>query len=294
MNNLIYNRKIGASILRFLMGFLIFKDFVIYFANRKYLFGNQGIVSYQTYKDIINFYKLNWLYVDFTEVNNVNIFCFLGISFGFLFMLGILQRFSVVLLSALLFLFKIRNIYILDGADNVISVILPFYLFIETQSLSSKYEFLKHKIYKRTSTISNILSVYFSYGIMIQICIVYFFSGLHKLEGKMWRDGTALYYILNSDDFSPTKFNSFFTSSIILVKLSTWFTIIFQLLFSIFILIKKTRCITIFIGILLHTGIFFLMKIDNFSFIMISCYALFFTDNQYASVYNKLKIKYAT
>ncbi|MGN7757592.1 MULTISPECIES: HTTM domain-containing protein [Chryseobacterium] len=292
MNNLIYDRKIGSSILRFLIGFLIFKDFIVYFINRKYLFGNGGIVSYETYTDIIRFFKLNWLYIDFTKSNNVMIFCFLGIIFGFLFMLGILQRLSVLILFFLLFIFKIRNLYLLDGADNVISVILPFFLFIETYSFSNKYEAFKNKTYKKTSKYSNILSLYFSYAIMIQICIIYFFAGLHKLQGGMWREGTALYYILNSDDFSPTKFNSFFTNSIFMVKLSTWFTIIFQLLFPIFIFIKKTRFITILIGIILHIGIFFLMKIDNFSLVMISCYAIFFTNDQYYSIYNKLKIKY--
>lgn len=288
-----FNRKFGATILRFFMGFLIFKDFVIYYVNNKYLFDRRGMVSYEMYIDIIQFFKLSWLYIDFTKQHNVIIFCSLGMFFGFLFMLGILQRLSAFILFFLLFIFKTRNLYILDGADNVISVILPFFLFIETYSFSDKYEKLQQKFYAKKSNTSGLISTYFTYAVMIQISIIYFFAGLHKLQGETWREGTALYYILNSEDFSPTKFNSFFTSSILIVKLSTWFTIIFQILFPVFIFFTKTRFVTVLIGVVLHMGIFFLMKIDNFSLIMISCYAIFFTDHQYNLLTHILKIRYA-
>jgi len=118
-----------------------------------------------------------------------------------------------------------------------------------------------------------------------------FFSGLHKLQGEVWKDGTALYYILNSEDFSPTIFNSFFTNYIWLVKLCSCGTIVFQLTFPVFIFIKQTKIWIILIGILLHIGIFLMMKIDNFSFLMISCYAIFFSDEQYNNILTKLKIK---
>jgi len=137
----------------------------------------------------------------------------------------------------------------------------------------------------------NLFSKYFLMAIVVQLCIVYFFSGLHKLQGEVWRDGTALYYILNSDDFSPTAFNSFFTSFIWLVKLCSWTTIVFQLTFPIFVFIQKTKKWIILIGILLHIAIFFMMKIDNFSLLMISCYAIFFSDKQYKKLLTNLKIK---
>jgi len=293
MSNLYFNRKIGVSILRFLLGFLIFKDFIIYYINREYLFNKNGIISYNTYLDIAKYFKLNWLYIDFTKDYNIVLFCMLGIVFSFLFMIGIAQRLSAIILFFSLFILKARNLYILDGADNVISVILPFFLFIDTYSISNKYELAKEKLSPKILSISNMFSTYFSIAIMVQVCIIYFFAGLHKLQGEVWREGTALYYILNSQDFSPTRFNSYFTKSIILVKISTWFTIIFQLMFPFFLFFRKTKVIIIFIGMLLHFGIFFMMKIDNFSLIMISCYTVFFTDNEYRILFNKLNMKYA-
>jgi len=241
-NNVFTYNKIGASILRFLIGFLIFKDFLIYLVNKNFLFDNKGIVSYNTYLDIIQYYRLEWLYIDFTNKTNVIIFCLLGVLFSFLFMIGIFQKISTLVLFFLLFVFKIRDLYLLDGADNVILVLLPFFLFINTYSFSQKYNLLKNKYFiNRNETIINLFSKYFLMAIVVQLCIVYFFSGLHKLQGEVWRDGTALYYILNSDDFSPTAFNSFFTSFLWLVKLCSWTTIVFQLTFPIFVFIEKTK-----------------------------------------------------
>lgn len=277
--------KIGASILRFLIGFFILKDFFVFFVNRNFLFDKNGIVSYETYLDIINYYNFNLLNIDFTNKNKVIIFLSIGILFSVFFMIGILQRISVIILYLLLFIFKIRNIYLLDGADNVISVILPFFLFINTYSLISKYEIIKNKILCkfRLYKINNLLSYYFSLAIMVQICIIYFFAGLHKLQGDVWRNGTALYYVLNSNDFSPTIFNQYITKSLFIVKLLTWFTIFFQLTFPFFVWFKKSQKLYILLGVILHIGIFFMMKIDNFSFILISCYSIFLSN----SIYNK-------
>ena len=278
-NNFQY--KIGASILRFLLGFFIFKDFVVYLTNKKFLFQKNGIVSYGLYSDIITYY--NFSFLNFNFHSNWVIFLFLttGLVFSFLFMLGIFQRFSVVVLFFLLLVFKMRNIYLLDGGDNVISVILPFYLFVNTYSYSKKYEeFKKIKAFKIT-IIESLISNYFAFAIMIQICIIYFFAGIHKLQGELWRDGTALYYILNSDDFSPTELNKSITNSLLVVKLITWFTILFQLTFPIMIWFNRTKKTYIYLGITLHLGIFLIMKIDNFSFVMISCYAIFFSNEYY-------------
>lgn len=278
-----YRFKIGATILRFLLGFFLFKDFIIFTTNKKYLFNSSGIVSYETYQDIINYYNLHLFNINFNYELNISIFLFLGIIFSFLFLLGFLQQISALIIFILLFIFKIRNIYLLDGADNVISVILPFYFFINTYSFSKKYDQIIDGLLNRfkLSKFARIISFYGAIGIMIQISIIYFFAGLHKLDGETWRNGTALYYILNSNDFSPSLLNAYISRSLVLIKFLSWFTIFFQLSFPILIWFKKFKKIYIILGIFLHLGIFILMKIDNFSFVLISCYAIFFNNKFY-------------
>ncbi len=281
--NTYYCYKEGATVLRFTLGFFLLKDFIIFTTNRKYLFDSHGIVSIETYQDIINYYDLQLFNINFNYELNISLFLIFGLLCSFLFMLGFLQRISAFAIFILLFIFKIRNIYLLDGADNVISVILPFYFFIQTYSFSKKYDHFIDTVFDRLklSKFISTISYYSTIGIMIQICIIYFFSGLHKLEGETWRNGTALYYILNSNDFSPSFLNRYITQSLLLIKFLTWFTIFFQISFSILIWLKKTKNAYIFLGISLHLGIFILMKIDNFSFVLISCYSVFLNNKSF-------------
>jgi hypothetical protein len=287
--NSVFNRKIGTTIFRIIMGFLILKDFIIYFFNRQFLFSNKGIISYETYLDIVEYYHLNWLYVDFNREINVFLFCALGILFSTTFILGIFTRISSIVLFFLLLIFKIRDIYLLDGADNVISVILPFFMFLDSYSFSVFYEEKTRPIKNKFQPYLIITSNWFSTAMMLQICIIYFFASLHKLQGTVWVDGTALYYILNSDDFSASSLNAIITSSIILVKFFTWFSIAFQLSFPFLVLLKKTKYLVLLLGVLFHIGIFILMRIDNFSLIMLACYTIFLTDNEYLNILHKLK-----
>lgn len=264
-----FNRKIGVTIFRIVIGILILKDFITFLLNRKFLFNNNAIMSYSAYLDIIKYYKLEWIYINFNIEKNAIILCFLGVFFSTTFIYGIFTRLSTVFLFFLLFVFKIRNIYLLDGADNVISVILPFFIFIDSFSMSNIYEQKIKNLKNKFSNYINITSNYFSIGMMLQICIIYLFASLHKLQGPIWLDGTALYYILNSEDFSATSLNTILTSSLIIVKFLTWFSIGFQITFPFLILFRKTKYLALLLGVLFHIGIFILMRIDNFSLVML-------------------------
>lgn len=282
------NRKIGITLLRVILGTLILKDFIIYFFNRKYLFNKNGIVSYNVYTDIIDYFKLHWLEINFDNDRNTMIFCVAGVVFAMLFLLGILKWFSALTLYFLLFLLKIRNIFLLDGGDNVILVLLPLMVFTHSHSFIAEYDRFMVKQTHKIQAILDIISAYFSYAIIIQLCIIYFFAGVHKLRGEVWQNGTALYYILNTYDFKIGVLNDWITKSIFRVKFLTWFTIGFQLFFLFFIWGKISKYLVIVLGILLHLGIFILMRVDNFSWIMIACYAVLLTDSEYRILLNKI------
>jgi hypothetical protein len=283
------NRKTGILVFRVLIGLSILKDFFAYFHNRSYLFNKNGIVSYETYQDIMNYYKLDWLNIDFTNTTNVIIFCILGIAFSVTFILGVLPRFSALILFFLLMVFKFRNIFLMDGGDNIITAILPLFLFINSESLIGAYNRLKEKWGINNNYYVLQTHKLFVFGIMLQICIVYIFAGLHKLQGEVWTNGTALYYILNSGDFSAYAINEYITRLPIIVYFLTWFTIAFQLSFPFLVWLPKTRKAVLILGIFLHLGIFVMMRIDNFSFIMLACYAVFFTNREYELLKTKTK-----
>ncbi|WP_353119557.1 HTTM domain-containing protein [Myroides odoratus] len=284
------HRTTGIILLRILIGLSLMKDFIAYYTHRNFIFDNNGIVSYETYQDIVQYYNLQFLHIDFNQPSHVFLFCLLGFLCSLTFTLGMLPRISAIVLFFLLFIFKFRNIYLLDGGDNIITALLPFFFFISSKSLCKPYTKIVEKIGIESNYYLKKLTAVAIFGIMIQICIVYFFAGLHKLQGKVWLDGTALYYILNTSDFSAYAVNDYITQFPILVYALTWSTIAFQLLFPIFVWFNSTRKIVLLIGILLHLGILVFMRIDNFSFIMLACYAVFFTDQEYDTLQLKTNL----
>ncbi|MGQ8870373.1 HTTM domain-containing protein [Myroides sp. TSA_177.3] len=284
------HRTTGIILLRILIGLSLMKDFITYYTHRNFIFDNNGIVSYETYQDLVHYYNLELLHIDFNQPSHVFLFCLLGFLCSLTFTLGMLPRISAILLFFLLFIFKFRNIYLLDGGDNIITAILPFFFFISSKSLCKPYTKIVEKIGIESNYYLKKLTTVATFGIMIQICIVYVFAGLHKLQGEVWLDGTALYYILNTSDFSAYAVNDYITQFPLLVYALTWSTIVFQLLFPIFVWFNSTRKIILLIGILLHLGILVFMRIDNFSFIMLACYAVFFTDQEYDTLQLKTNL----
>lgn len=104
--------------------------------------------------------------------------------------------------------------------------------------------------------------------IKIHVCIMYFFAGFDKLIGYNWRNGESMWRVLteynntNLYDFKRLYNTPFF-------YISGWVTIIFEMLYPIFINIKKTRLFWLISIILLHLFIALILGLSYFSLIMI-------------------------
>ncbi len=111
----------------------------------------------------------------------------------------------------------------------------------------------------------------------MQICIVYFLSGLYKLSGDMWLNGEAIYYTLEIERFSREWVkNSGITSLSYLMKGSNYLILAYQLLFPIIIWIKKWRYPVLIIGTGFHLITMFVMNLWDFGFAMLIGYIIFF------------------
>ncbi|MFY7707883.1 MAG: hypothetical protein ACOVQ5_07335 [Flavobacteriales bacterium] len=111
----------------------------------------------------------------------------------------------------------------------------------------------------------------------VQICIVYFLSGLYKLSGEMWVNGDAIYYTLELERFSREWVkNSGMTSLSFLMKGANYLILAYQLLFPIIIWIKKWRIPVLIVGTAFHLITMFVMNLWDFGFAMLIGYIIFF------------------
>ena len=198
------------------------------------------------------------------------LYIYLLIIFSINLFFGFLKNFNFVFLFILFKIHMVFNLEISNGGFNYMSVILFFMCFTNSWRNFAVVE------YKETR-ITNLLSNYSVYSIMIQLCMIYLVSGLNKIHADVWFNGSATYYILNTIPYcSPIM--QFVKNNVIFIIISTYFTLFFEIFFCILIWIKKIRPIMILSGILLHLSIYFTMMLYDFQILFIFIYGFFIAD----------------
>jgi hypothetical protein len=119
----------------------------------------------------------------------------------------------------------------------------------------------------------------------IQLCAVYFFSGLVKLGNTIltpswytcdWINGEAIYWVLNDIALNRWPF-AWTPVPLWACRLLTWLTMAFELGFPFGIWFRSTRPWFLLTGLFFHLGILVQLEIAWFSQYMLCWYLLFFS-----------------
>jgi len=115
--------------------------------------------------------------------------------------------------------------------------------------------------------------------VQLQLMIIYLLTGLAKVSGGTWHNGSALYYALSSRTFQrfPTLLEPILSSlpGQLVLAVSTWLTLAWELGFVVMVLWAPTRRWALLIGLAVHAGIAVTMMVGSFSFATTWCYLAF-------------------
>ncbi|MFI5759406.1 HTTM domain-containing protein [Streptomyces sp. NPDC051563] len=112
--------------------------------------------------------------------------------------------------------------------------------------------------------------------IMAEVCLIYATAGWYKIQGSRWQDGTALYYPLNLDYFTPWPgVSAFLGSSGTLVMLLSYGTVAVQVAFPFTLFNRRIKNVLLVLMMLEHAGIAVLLGLPFFSLAMIAADAVF-------------------
>ena len=166
---------------------------------------------------------------------------------------------------------------------------LPFLAFANSKPLIGWKRILPASKNTSWGIITNHIASLATLGLMLQLSLIYFFTAISKMGQEIWQNGTALYYILRINDFRASDLNISLTRWGPFVVFVTYLTLAWEFSFPFLIWSRKTRTVIVLVSLLMHFGIFVLMRIDNFSFIMVSFYPLLFTDDELRKGYERFK-----
>ncbi|MFJ9633520.1 HTTM domain-containing protein [Streptomyces sp. NPDC101175] len=112
--------------------------------------------------------------------------------------------------------------------------------------------------------------------IATEACLIYATAGWYKIQGSRWQDGTAVYYPLHLDYFSPWPgLAGVLSSSGTMVMLVTYGTVIVQVAFPFTLFNRRVKNVLLALMMTEHAVIAVLLGLPFFSLAMIATDAVF-------------------
>ncbi|WP_432092342.1 HTTM domain-containing protein [Streptomyces sp. bgisy100] len=112
--------------------------------------------------------------------------------------------------------------------------------------------------------------------IMAEVCLIYATAGWYKVQGTRWQDGTALYYPMHLNYFSPwPELSDVLAGSGVLVMLITYGTVIVQVAFPFTLFNRGVKNVLLVLMMAEHLAIAFALGLPFFSLAMIAADAVF-------------------
>jgi hypothetical protein len=168
---------------------------------------------------------------------------------------------------------------LLDGGDNVAYLVIPALLLtncyerwaFHTRLGNRVGRLLRDKLGSLDSALHNLGVIY----IGTQILLVYMVSGLYKVQGKLWQDGTALYYILRVPEFTFPGISQWVYGNDVLVFVGTYSAIFLLIYCPLAVAVPWLREWAACSMVLFHLSIAILMGLSGFALTMVACDLLF-------------------
>jgi hypothetical protein len=121
----------------------------------------------------------------------------------------------------------------------------------------------------------------------IQVCCMYFFTGVVKL-GEDYFTGEAMYWVLNDVAICRWPY-ALLPVPLLLCRLMSWAALVFELGFSVLVLIRPVRKWLLLVGLAFHLSVLVIMEIGWFSQVAMCWYVLFVPGKQVSAFLGRLR-----
>lgn len=190
-----------------------------------------------------------------------------------LLLVGLGSRFQAISCFIWLLSFQNRNQMILDSEDCVFRLVGALLIFLPCGRAWSLDRYLALRWTGRqwpTEGPAWALKL-----MQIQMCIIFFDAFYAKMQGSVWQDGTALYYVTRLEEFFPRFPVPAFLDSLWAVRLLTWGTLAVELLVPLGIWFRETRRASLLLALGFHLACDYSMNLFLFHWVMLTGWMAF-------------------
>lgn len=258
------------GMLRIFTGAMLFYTHLVWTLGLEAFFGQNGWLPAETMAHWPGHSSLKWSY--FYHIHSTTLLWIVHIAALVVFALLTIGLFSRVV-SVLAFLASVAYIHralpAQFGLDDTL-VMLAMYLMVgPSGGAFSVDRWLKRRRAKGVLPIEPSIGANISVRlIQIHMCVVYLFSGLAKLLGPAWRDGTAIWGAVANLEYQSMD-ATWLVHHLWLVNVLTHITIFWETFYCVIVWPRLTRPITLAIAAGVHLGIGMFLGMWTFGLAML-------------------------
>ena len=263
----------GLAVTRMILGFIVASQLIVNWFDRSYTWG-EGARWSESVADAKSWPSFLGLYEQLGPVG-FDLAYIATIVFAVLMMVGYRTRASSILTLLLWMSLYVANPFVGSGGDAVLRMVLLYLCFTDAGlrwSLDARLRSGRGEIRPLmpvwvTATLHNLAMIL----IIHQVVMVYVASAFWKLQSPVWRDGTAVYYPLQTDAYSPWNdwLQPIYAQGLVITS-ATYLAIVVQLFFPVLLIYRPTRFLALILITGMHLGIGIFMGILYFSLVMIA------------------------
>ncbi|HSE81957.1 MAG TPA: HTTM domain-containing protein [Gaiellaceae bacterium] len=205
-------------------------------------------------------------------------------------LVGFKTRLAAVVVFVCLVSFARRDPWVLNSGDLLV-IVLSFYVMLTPSGAALSvdrwleartrfWEFPKRSLWPLRL-------------IQVQVSLLYFFAVWAKVRGETWNDGTAVSYAFRIEDLERFPIPAFVTDSLLLVNLITYGTLAVELALAILVWNGKLRPWVLLLGVMLHLGIDYAVRVGFFSYAALVAYIAFLPPETVSAWVHRLRDRMA-
>lgn len=269
------------AVVRIVLGLMIFWLAVDRQGSADLFFGENGLVQKDQALNLMLFSQRPAVELFFWTDSLASVFHWVYVVLSFCFVIGFGNRVLWVSLWILHMGFVFRNYSVIFGADLISGLFLFYLMWTRSHARWSVNALVfrkKNLKLQKSFESSDLLSPVFSRLLQIQLMVIYFYTGIEKLKGSSWWDGTALWTVFANPQMTLIDL-SWTASFWPFLVMMTFVTIVFEIFWPILVWFKGWNLPILIFGFFFHFGIGLLMWLFPFSFVMLSVYVLFLRED---------------
>lgn len=276
----------GLSVTRMILGFIVASQLIVNWPDRHYTWGD-GAHWAEPVRDGRGWPSFLGLFSQSGGIG-FDLVYVATIVFGALMMVGLYTRASTFMTLFLWVSLYVSNPFVGSGGDAILRMVLLYMCLTDSGrhwSLDARIRSSRGEVRGiAPAWMTNLLHNLAMILIIHQVVMVYLGSSFWKVQSAVWKDGTAVYYPLQTDAYSPWHdvLQPLYANSAFIAG-ATFTAVFVQMFFPVFLIYRPTRFLALIVITGMHLGIGFLMGIMYFSLVMIAVDMILVSDRSWTT-----------